>query len=354
MRVGIPLAGFTGERKMSERQMSRTNVGGMTRREALRRTVLFSTGALAAGRGGWLRAEAPRTGFAADGIHILSFGDYGTKGNADQQSVARRMASFARSLNRPLTAILGMGDNFYRTLTLERFETDFEQMYSKDDLNCPFYAAAGNHDYGTAKYDYQVGKLQMQMDYATNNPQSRWKFPGKWYTVELPSPEAPLVKIITLDGSFWEGALTPQEKIAQRRYFEAELKKETKAPWLWMVNHYPLFSETTDRGDNAALIREWGPMLKDYPVALSLAGHDHTMQHLRVEGYSTDFIVSGAGGARLYDIHPSKRGFANNQDLGFAHICVSPKQLELQFVSAGGECLHAFRRELDGKMDVVV
>ena len=52
-----------------------------------------------------------------------------------------------------------------------------------------------------------------------------------------------------------------------------------------MVNHYPLFSETVDRGDNKQLIQEWGPQLQEHDISLAFAGHDHTLQHLQVEGY---------------------------------------------------------------------
>ncbi|HEX6961838.1 MAG TPA: metallophosphoesterase [Lacipirellula sp.] len=333
--------------------MSKHNTGApITRREALRRTLVFSTGAWAASQFGSLQAGEPRTDFGEKGIHLLALGDYGMRGNEGQRSVADRMATFARSLGAPLTGVLAIGDNFYRKITPNRFETDFEQMYSQQDLACPFYACAGNHDYGTALYDFQQGKLQMQLDYAANNPQSRWKFPAKWYSVELPSPEEPLVKIVTLDGSYWPGALTPREKVDQRRWLEAELKKPTKAPWLWVVNHYPLFSDTADRGDNKTLIREWGPILQDHPVSLCLAGHDHTLQHLRVEGYSADFVVSGAGGARLYDVHPSERGFCNNQCFGFAHLYASPERMELQFINAAGERLHGYTRDRQGKVEV--
>lgn len=325
----------------------------ITRREAIRRAVIFSTGAWAAGRFGELRADAPRTNFGREGMHLLAFGDYGTKGNADQVAVAQSMAKFAQTLDQPLTGVLAMGDNFYRLLTPDRFDKHFEQMYSAERLNCPFYACVGNHDYGTAKYDFQEGKLQMQLDYAKNNPQSRWKFPAKWYTLELPDAANPLVKIITLDGSYWEGALTPKEKVEQRRFFQAELKKETKAPWLWVVNHYPLFSDTAVRGDNEPLIREWGPLLKKHPVSLCLAGHDHTMQHLKVEDYPCSFIVSGAGGQRLYDVKPSDRGFADGRHLGFSHIHVTRDKLVLQFIDARGKQVHAFSRQVDGKVSVL-
>jgi tartrate-resistant acid phosphatase type 5 len=324
----------------------------ITRREAIRRAVVFSSGAWAASRFGALQAKETAASLG-NGVHLLALGDYGTKGNKPQTSVAKQMAKFADGLGQPLTAVLALGDNFYSTIKPGRIKREFEDMYSAKSLPCSFYVCAGNHDYGTAKYDYQVGKLQLQLDYAKNHPESRWKFPGKWYTVELPSPENPLVKIIVLDGSYWEGALTPQEKIAQRRFFKEELAKKTKAPWTWMVNHYPLFSETVDRGDNKRLIDEWGKQLQEHDISLALAGHDHTLQHLEVEGYRPSFIVSGAGGARLYDCRVSNRGFVNNQVFGFNHIHVTPELLTVQFIDAQGRQLHAFTRDRQGKVEVV-
>ena len=326
----------------------------ITRREALRRTVIFSAAAATVGSRGILRAEPPETKFPDSGLHLLAVGDYGTKGDESQTSVAQAMAKFAKSLDQPLTAVLALGDNFYRTITPERFKNHFEDMYSKDGLNCPFYACAGNHDYGAAKYDFQEGKLQMQLDYSKNNPSSRWKFPAKWYSQELSRDGKPLVKMIVLDGNCWEGALTPQEKIAQRHFLNDELKKKTDAPWLWVVNHFPLFSDGKIRGDNKPLIREWGKQLQEYPVSLCFAGHDHIMQHVQVADYKPSFIISGAGGAKLYDVTLTERGFVNNQNLGFNHIHVTPDELNVQFINANGECLHHFKRDPAGKVEVVV
>lgn len=325
----------------------------ITRRDAIRRTVVFAAGTVIAGQSRSLRATPAVTNFDAGGMHLLALGDYGTKGSDSQRSVATAMARFAKSLDKPLEAVLALGDNFYNKLTPDRFVNHFEKMYSTDGLNCPFYACAGNHDYGTAKYDYQDGKLQMQLDYAKQNPNSRWKMPSKWYAVELPNAEAPLVKAIILDGNYWEGGLTPKEKIAQRRFLQAELEKPTTAPWLWIVNHFPIFSECDNRGDNQPLIREWGHLIQKYSVALCFAGHDHTMQHLRCEGYGTNFLVAGAGGANLYDVKPSQRGFVNNKHFGFTHIHVMPDELQVQFINADGDRLHHFRRDREGSVTVV-
>src|SRR5882672_6160746 len=68
----------------------------ISRREALRRTVLFSTGLMAARWVAPLHAAAPTTHFADDGLDLLAIGDFGT-GNAAQSAVAAQMAAFAQT-----------------------------------------------------------------------------------------------------------------------------------------------------------------------------------------------------------------------------------------------------------------
>ena len=323
-----------------------------SRREALRRTVLFSTGLMATG---WLpsvRGAAPLTRYADDGLDLLAIGDYGT-GNAHQVAVANQMAAFAQKLKRPLAGVLALGDNFYGKLETERFGRHFEDMYSKEHLNCPFYACLGNHDYGP-QYDSKQGraKTQIQLDYASANPTSRWKMPNRWYAVELPNAEKPLLKIIVLDGNMVEGALTPREKIDQRRFLKDELQKQTQARWRWVVSHYPLFTETTKRADNERLIKEWAEDLQANQISFYLAGHDHNLQHLQVEGHDTSFIVTGAGGAGLYDVKTSERGFTD-KILGFTHLHVGRSEINVQFINSEGERLYAFSRNLDGLISTV-
>lgn len=324
----------------------------ISRREALRRTVLFSTGLVTAG---WLksvRAGAPVTQFDGDGIHLLALADFGT-GNANQIAVAKQMAAFTQKLDKPLTSVLALGDNFYGKMETERFGRHFEDMYSKQHLNCPFYACLGNHDYGPL-YDSKQGraKAQIQLDYAAQNPNSRWKMPNRWYAVELPNPEKPLVKIIFLDGNMAEWGMTPREKVDQRNFLKAELEKDTKAPWRWIVSHYPIYTETAKRSDNERLIKEWASYLESHNISFYLAGHDHNLQHLKVEGYKTSFIVTGAGGANLYEVKKSERGFTE-KILGFTHLHVAKDKVTVQFINSEGQCLHAFHQALNGKVETL-
>ena len=322
----------------------------LTRRDALKKTVLFSTSLLTAGWLGKLSAQPPRTEFTEKGLHFLAIGDFGS-GNAHQTAVASQMAAFTKKLDGPLAAVLALGDNFYGKMTPERFGPHFEQMYSEKDFNCPFYACLGNHDYGP-KYDANQGraKAQMQLDYAASNPSSRWKMPNRWYALELPDANNPLVKIIYLDGNMVEGALTPQEKLDQQRFLEAELKKETRAPWRWMISHFPIYSDGSYK-DNPRMIQSWGAQMKQYGYSLYLSGHDHNLQHIQPEDNPASFIVTGAGGASLYEIKSPVRNYAK-KILGFTHLHVTPQQVNAQFIDSEGKLLHAFRRTPDGKVTV--
>jgi tartrate-resistant acid phosphatase type 5 len=325
----------------------------LTRREAIKKTVIFSTGLLAPRFLPRAQAVPLDTDFSGPGLNLLAVGDYGSK-NDSQLIVAQQMARFAKKLNQPLDAVLALGDNFYGKMTPERFDRDFEKMYDAAAMPCPFYACIGNHDYERVAYgsNPEPRKCEVELDYARTNPTSRWKMPSKWYAQELTSSGKPLLKVIVLDSNMQEGALTPQEKLAQRRFLESELAKGTKAPWLWLVWHHPLFTETTKRKDNPSLLRTVEDALKTYPFSFCLSGHDHNLQHLQVEGYSTSFIVSGAGGANRYEVTPSARGFSK-MDLGFNHFHITPTQITTQFINGNGERLHAFRRQLDGRVETI-
>ena len=324
----------------------------VSRREAIKRTVVFST-AFAAGE--WLgrlsAAPLPAVESANRGIHLLAFGDFGTA-NAKQEAVARQMAAYAGKLQAPLAGVLALGDNFYQKMEMDRFDRHFEAMYPKDQLPCPFYALLGNHDYGPG-YDSNQGpaKALMQLDYARDHPTSRWKMPAKWYAFELPNPQAPLVKIICLDSNLFEAALTPQEKLEQQRFVDAELAKSTEAPWVWVVAHHPLFSNG-EHGDGSRLLKRFGAYVARSPVSMYLCAHDHTLQHLEVPDYKASFVVSGGGGAELHRITRSDRGYAD-QILGFCHLNVTHEWVDVRYIDVDGRCLHAFRRTPDGEVKVM-
>ena len=91
--------------------------------------------------------------------------------------------------------------------------------------------------------------------------------------------------------------------------------------------------------------------MKKYGYSLYLSGHDHNLQHIQPEDNPASFIVTGAGGASLYEIKSPVRNYAK-KILGFTHLHVTPQQVNVQFIDSEGHLLHAFRRTPDGKVTV--
>src|SRR5204863_401580 len=71
----------------------------------------------------------------------------------------------------------------------------FEDMYDAQKLAMPFYVTLGNHD-------YEFNKWNIERDYSKKNPESRWKYPAKWYRVDFPAkPARPLLSVLMLDSN---------------------------------------------------------------------------------------------------------------------------------------------------------
>lgn len=317
----------------------------MNRREAIRKGLLFCTALI----GGGCHSESysrSKPSYEPGGMHFLAVGDFGT-GDPEQRKIANTMASFAAKLPDPLTAVLALGDNFYGPFSDERFISGFEKMYDGKILNCPFYACLGNHDYEPLGGSLNLTKADLQLKYAEEHPDSRWKMPGRWYVVELPNAANPLVRLIVLDGN--RGRIGEKAFAEQTRFLEQEVAKGTKAPWTWIANHYPMFSDGISRGDNRNVSDAWGELVKASNASLFLSGHDHSLQHLQVAGHNTSFLISGGGGRALHKTRSSGRGFSYS-GLGFHHIRVNEKELTVQIIDEWGQRLHSFKRSLLGEI----
>jgi len=320
----------------------------ISRRDALRKTVWFSSALLAANVSSRITAQQ-RPAASAGGLHLLAVGDFGSA-NKEQIDVANQMSAYAKDLKVPLAAVLALGDNFYGKFKMERFQSGFEEMYSKKTMGCNFYACLGNHDYEhVGKEQPQQTKADWQLRYAAENPQSRWKLPAKWYVEELKDEKGPLVRMIVLDGNH---VITKEEKAAQKEFLETELARKTTAPWTWMVNHFPMFTDSIQRKDDKSIIEQWGPYLKKHGISHFIAGHDHSLQHLEVGDFNTSFLISGGGGRALHEVKDGGRGFTKSQ-LGFHHLHVDRNAVTTRIIDEKGNLLHAFKRDSAGKVTIL-
>lgn len=287
-------------------------------------------------------------------VNFLSMGDWGQAGKT-QRIVADNLARHVNTSGLKYEAMLTAGDNFYVPLLGiddPKWQTMFEQMYDPAVLNFPFYVALGNHDYDLLDKNNPAGprKWQVEIEYAKANPQSRWKLPSRWYRLELPK-ENPLVTVLMLDSD--RTLLGPELWKEELAWIAAELEKPRKTPWLIAVAHHPLFSNG-DHGDVGPLQRELGPLFQQHGVDFFIAGHDHDLQHLEIDGYATSFLLVGGGGAGIRPMRNDVRGPFSRSVYGFADLQFTEERATVRYISGtDGTVLHAFTRTKAGKVNVI-
>jgi len=279
---------------------------------------------------------------AADEVNLLSFGDWGC-GSAQQVSVAKALADYVKAAPQTkFDATLLLGDNFYTKVDGPEsplWKTWFEKMYDPDVLTMPFYALLGNHD---CEHSNITGKAELA--YAAANPGSRWKMPARYYRVDFP-PEKPLVSVLMLDGN-----LQGKEWDEEAQWLDGELAKD-RPRWLVAASHFPLYSNSR-HGDSKMMQQRIDQVLEAHRVDFYLAGHDHNLQHLQIDGRTTSHIVSGAGGKGLYRMVRDDRGPFTATTHGFIHMNLTAERASVRFVSDKGRTLHLFERSPDGTINV--
>jgi tartrate-resistant acid phosphatase type 5 len=281
---------------------------------------------------------------SAQEVNLLAMGDWGS-GDDQQKVVAGTISEFVRDSHMPFDGMLLAGDNFYVSLSGvddPQWQTLFEKMYATDWLSFPFYVAVGNHD-------LEGNKLSVELGYARAHPQSRWKLPSRWYRVDFPNVEHPLVTALMLDSNRndlgdarWRDELT----------WMTQQLDDRRARWVVCCAHHPLFSNG-NHGDNGVLQRDWGPLFKKYDVDFFICGHDHDLQHLEMPGYGTSFLLVGGGGKQLRPIRVDQRGPFSKSLHGFAHLRFTADQAVVRYVDSAGKTVHLFQRDPQGHVKVI-
>src|SRR5690606_5278624 len=91
--------------------------------------------------------------------------------------------------------IISTGDNFYpngvSSTSDKQWKTSFEEIYTGNHLQCPWYVVLGNHDYR--------GTPQAEIDYTKK--QGRWRMPARYYTTTESIDDSTKVRFIFLDSN---------------------------------------------------------------------------------------------------------------------------------------------------------
>ena len=94
-----------------------------------------------------------------DYLEIIAIGDCGT-GGTGQIATSLMMKNYAENI--PIDFVLYLGDNCYpagfSSIYDGKWQTCFEDIYNYPELDIPFYAILGNHDY--------AGNEDCQLEYS--------------------------------------------------------------------------------------------------------------------------------------------------------------------------------------------
>lgn len=277
-------------------------------------------------------------------VNLIAMGDWGENTTAERE-VADAMANFAGDDHEhgTLKAALLCGDNFYFKLTGvddPRWRTLFETMYDPRRLDFPFYACLGNHD-------YDGDNLQIELGYARQHPESRFKLPAEWYRVDVPK-EKPMATIVFLDSN--KDNMSELQWNEQIHWLDKELAGP-RAPWTICVAHHPLFSNGFFWG-NGPLQHDWGTLFQKYKVDFYLCGHEHDVEHLEIPKWFTSFVIDGGGGAHGHPLSRDDRGFSR-EAFGFVDFDLTLDQAIVRFIGTDGKPMHVFHRGKAGEVKVV-
>eukprot|EP00633_Aureoumbra_lagunensis_P002267 CAMPEP_0197291244 /NCGR_PEP_ID=MMETSP0890-20130614/11774_1 /TAXON_ID=44058 ORGANISM="Aureoumbra lagunensis, Strain CCMP1510" /NCGR_SAMPLE_ID=MMETSP0890 /ASSEMBLY_ACC=CAM_ASM_000533 /LENGTH=305 /DNA_ID=CAMNT_0042763895 /DNA_START=245 /DNA_END=1162 /DNA_ORIENTATION=- len=288
------------------------------------------------------------------------------------------MGDYAESYNAEF--VLGIGDNMYDTgvssVDDPQFKSKFEDTFTADSLQVPWYIASGNHDY--------YGNISAQVAYTEKS--DRWTFPDLYYKEEIKKDDIFLTLIaidtwrlnggdtyVAFDPKHNRGHIRDLERLQrdhengivtpgtyesitmnyqpahladflvpeladdpdQLSQIESWLKEanDNNSTWIIVQGHFPCYSSTTDEhGDTKSLIKNLVPLLEKYNVSVYFSGHDHVLQHISKSG--VNFLGSGAGARKHDGINESYDGLvhADQSKYGFMAHKLTTTKFETVFV----------------------
>ncbi len=131
--------------------------------------------------------------------------------------------------------------------------------------------------------------------------------------------------------------LVDREEAAEQVSWLDQALSASKAHWKIVVGHHPVFSGG-HHGSEPAMIELIKPLLDRHGVHVYLNGHDHSMQHIVVDG--VHYLTAGTGCKSNDAAAISGTVFARNS-LGFLKAGLSAAAMHIEFVDESGRTLHA-------------
>ena len=278
-------------------------------------------------------------------LNFIAMGDWGRNGADHQREVAVQLGRTANRIQSQFT--ISTGDNFYPSGVISEWDPlwrySFEDIYTDFRLQWDWYPVLGNHDYKS--------NPEAQVKYSGIS--RRWRMPARYYSrlFSIPGDTASKVLILFIDTNplipkFYSNSeygpnVKTQDSTRQKKWIEKELgRKDPRIKWKIVVGHHPMYTGSirTEDYDVQAVRHSLDALLNKYNVDAYLAGHDHSLQHIKREG-SLHYIISGAASERTFTklINGSKMAASV---YGFFTFSFSTQSFVIQAVDEYGRVIY--------------
>jgi len=185
----------------------------------------------------------------------------------------------------------------------------------------PIFPTPGNHERNSPNYyDFMNTKPYYSFD---------------WGTAHFASIDSDIASVGATQAerdAFWK---------EQTEWLENDLKQAQEADFRFVFAHHPPMTAVARRqGDNPHMTA-LEPMFEKYRVSAGLFGHDHNYQHYLKNG--VHYIVTGGGGAPLYDVDKPPAGITRKvaSTENFVVVKVDGKKARMEAFRPDGTSLDA-------------
>ncbi len=273
--------------------------------------------------GGTLKTNKP----SGAPFSFLVFGDSG-KGTTEQFRLAAQMTALEPDL------VVHTGDLIYSGGERYRYKSRFFRPYADLLASVAFWPSLGNHDVSEPDFGDPYREV---FDLPENGPAGQTPENHYWFDYAD-------ARFLVIDSNCSQESLTGAVTPWARQVLAAPGPR-----WRFAVMHHPPYTAGKHRpalGVREALV----PVFDETGVDVAFFGHDHMYQRSHAlrggapaEG-GTVYIVTGAGGAALYEIRqPEVLGpvmaVANNSVHSFTVVRVAGDTLELEQIDLEGRSI---------------
>lgn len=281
-------------------------------------------------------------------LHFMALGDWGRNGEYDQLEVAKQMGQWGA--DHPNNFVISVGDNFYPKGVVSEndplWHYSFENIYTAHSLQCDWYPVLGNHDYHSDP-DAQVRYSKVSR---------RWDMPALYYSKEIslnkekgkeikstikdPSKAKVLFVMIDTDPFLHEDKADYVQK--QMKWLNETLEHASEdVKWKIIVGHHPYYTvgPRINNYDTLTIRKALSKTFEDHKIDVYLSGHEHSLQHLKPEGITHQFIT-GAGS----ELTPVTAGVPYSKfqasEHGFMYFSIDENRLNVKAVNYNGNVLY--------------